>query len=114
MSANIIAPISENATPKGKSYCFKRPQELLNKEKLQLDNLSKKLTDVVTDIVDKKKREFEKSVCKLDALSPLKTLTRGYSVAMKGDKVIKSIKDVKADENIELIFADGKVKAKTV
>ena len=96
------------------SYCFKRPQELLNKEKLQLDNINKQLTDIVTGIVDKKKRSFEKSICSLDALSPLKTLSRGYSVAMKEEKVIKSINDVNLGEEISLVLTDGKVNAKIV
>jgi len=96
------------------SYCFKRPQELLSKEKIQLDNLTKQLTGVVTGIVDKKKRSFEKSICSLDALSPLKTLARGYSVAMKDGKVIRSVKDVNAGDELELVLVDGKLKAKRI
>ena len=40
------------------------------------------------------------NIYKLDTLSPLKTLVRGYSVAMKEERVIKSINDVKIDEEI--------------
>jgi exodeoxyribonuclease VII large subunit len=93
------------------SYCFKRPQELLNKEKMRIDNVTKELTDVVTSIVDKKKRNFEKSICSLDALSPLKTLARGYLVAMKEDKVIRSVNDVNQGDNVTLRLEDGQVNA---
>lgn len=96
------------------SYCFKRPQELLNKQKIQLDDVNKRLLDNINTNVDKKKNIFEKVVCQLDALSPLKTLSRGYAVAMKANKVIKSTKDIDVDDEFELILTDGKINVKNV
>ena len=53
-----------------------------------------------------------KSISKIDALSPLKTLTRGYSVTENSDgKVIKSISDVNKDDNIKIKLIDGKIEA---
>lgn len=50
------------------------------------------------------------TISKLDALSPLKTLTRGYSVVEnKERKVIKSVKDVKKDDKLNLTLVDGKI-----
>ena len=96
------------------SYCFKRPNEILAKSKLHLDELDKKLIDLTKAKLDKKTNEFEKVICRLDALSPLKTLARGYAVPLKGDKVIKSINDVKIDEEFEVVLADGKINTKRI
>ena len=45
----------------------------------------------------------------LDAMSPLKVLARGYSVAQKEGAVVKSVKDIKAGDGITLSLADGSV-----
>ncbi|MBO6233265.1 MAG: exodeoxyribonuclease VII large subunit, partial [Clostridia bacterium] len=42
---------------------------------------------------------------------PLKTLTRGYSVTLHEGKVIKSSKDLKSGDTVNLKFIDGDVKA---
>ena len=50
------------------------------------------------------------TIAKLDALSPLKTLTRGYSVVQnESGKVIKSVNDVKKEEKLDLTLSDGKI-----
>ena len=53
-----------------------------------------------------------KLISKLDALSPLKTLTRGYSIVETNGKIIKSVQDVEKDDEIDIRFIDGKAKAK--
>ena len=52
------------------------------------------------------------SITKLDALSPLKTLTRGYSVVEFTGKAVKSINEVKKDDNISIRLQDGYLGAK--
>ena len=51
-------------------------------------------------------------ITKLDNLSPLKTLTRGYSIIEKNHKIVKSVKDVTVGDEIEIRLIDGKSKAK--
>ena len=51
--------------------------------------------------------KFENIVSKLDSLSPLKTLVRGYSITQKNGEVIKSVKQLKKDDDIEITFSDG-------
>ena len=57
------------------------------------------------------KKIFVEKVSKLDTLSPLKTLTRGYAIVEKDNKLIKTSKDLKKGDLIELKFSDGKWKA---
>ena len=59
----------------------------------------------------KRTNEYVKVINMLDALSPLKTLARGYSVAMVNDKVIKNKDDVKVNESFLLRLNDGEIKA---
>ena len=94
------------------SYCFKRPEEMLSKRKIRLDELDKRIGDSIKLIIEKKKNNFDKAVCSLDALSPLKTLARGYSVPIRDGKVIKSVKDLNKEDVVQLVLSDGNVDAK--
>ena len=52
------------------------------------------------------------NAAKLDALSPLKVLTRGYAIAQSKDgQVVRSIKQVSAGENLFIKVSDGSVTA---
>ena len=55
-----------------------------------------------------KKTSFSYCIEKLDLLSPLKTLQRGYIISKKNDAIIKSVKDLHTDDTITLVYADGK------
>ena len=60
--------------------------------------------------IEKNKSKTMQNIAKLDALSPLKTLTRGYSVVEdENRKVIKSINDVKKDDKLVITLNDGKI-----
>ena len=56
--------------------------------------------------------EFAKKVERLDALSPLKTLTRGYCFTERNGQIINSSKLLKEGDKIELKFFDGTKNAK--
>ena len=47
-------------------------------------------------------------------MSPLKTLARGYTVVEKDDKLVKSVKDLKKDDIINVRLNDGKIDAKII
>lgn len=76
--------------------------------------LVKSLQNSVINKYKDRKNELLTLIAKLDSLSPLKTLTRGYCIAQSEGKAIKSVKDIKMDEEIELRFVDGKKKAKVL
>jgi exodeoxyribonuclease VII large subunit len=63
--------------------------------------------------VSKNKQHFVSLTAKLDALSPLKVLARGYSVVQDASgKVLSSVTDLQVDDPIEVRLSDGKVTAK--
>lgn len=50
----------------------------------------------------------------LDALSPLKTLARGFAVAEKDGKIVRSVNELSAEETFSLRFADGQINGKVI
>ncbi len=93
------------------SYYFKRPQELVNKLKIRLDNSQKDLANIEEKIITEKKNSFVKLTNKLDALSPLKTLSRGYAVAIKDGVTIKSVSQLKDKDKFKVKLSDGEINA---
>ena len=65
------------------------------------------ITIGATNNYKENRHKFENIVSKLDSLSPLKTLVRGYSITQKNGEVIKSVKQLKKDDDIEITFSDG-------
>jgi len=93
------------------SYYFKRPKELVSKLSIRLDGDFKALVSAQDKNIKNKKTEFVKLINKLDTLSPLKTLSRGYAVAMKNGTTIKSVNDLEVNEKFILKLSDGEVNA---
>lgn len=54
-----------------------------------------------------RKQQLEKNAALLDAFSPLKTLSRGYSIATKDNNIIKSIQQVQKQDALQLQVEDG-------
>ena len=91
------------------SYAFKNPRDILIYRRfLEFDKLSATLLSDFEKSVTAKENEFTTLVSRLDALSPLKVLLRGYSVAEKDDMVLNSVKDLSIGDSISLKLSDGK------
>lgn len=95
------------------SYAFLRFTDTLNNKRQALDSLTQEAFDAVLALVDKKKNILVNNITKLDALSPLKVLSRGYSLATDKDgNVISSVKDAKTDDEFTLKLHDGNTQCK--
>jgi len=60
------------------------------------------------------KMKMVEIVTMLDGISPLKTLARGYGILEKDSCVIKSVKDLRKDDIIDLRLTDGNAQAKVL
>ena len=90
------------------SYAFVHFPDRLLEYKQFIDALLKRSADAVLKSVTEKRMELSGFAGKLDALSPLKTLARGYSIAQKEDgTLISSVKDAKNGESFTLKLKDG-------
>ncbi len=97
------------------SRVFKEPLQKINEQYMLIDIKIKEMQNNVTKIYQNKKMYCMKLISTLDAMSPLKTLARGYSITQtKENNVIKSIKEIKKDDEIKIRFYDGETKAKII
>lgn len=62
-------------------------------------------------LLEKKGNKYLQLVSKLETLSPLLTLQRGYTMTKKEGKVITKSTDLKKKDIIEIVFSDGSVNA---
>ena len=65
-------------------------------------------------LIDNKTNKFEIIVSKLETLSPLLTIKRGYTLTKLNNKVITSSKKVKKGDTIEIEFSDGTINSKVI
>lgn len=93
------------------SSVFKEPLRKINDNYIKLDNCIKQIENSIKVKHEKEKTKYIELIAKLDALSPLKTLYRGYSITEKNNKVIKSKEELKTNDLIEIRFIDGKKEA---
>lgn len=90
------------------NHILKDPQRLLVKYQQELDNFDNQLKILVRDFFKDERTKVNILINRLDTLSPLKTLTRGYSLTSKTNgKLIKSIHQVELKEEIIVNFHDG-------
>ena len=93
---------------------FKDPKQKINDYYLFVDNITKKMEYKINTIVKDKKTNMIENISKLDALSPLKTLTRGYSITEYEGKIINTSKVLKKGDKIMIRFSDGKNDAEII
>ena len=79
-------------------------QELVDREERVKRAFQSKLNEI--------KNSLDRRVHKVITLNPLETLKRGYSVVTKNNEIIKSVKNIKMDDEIVIKVTDGIIKGK--
>ncbi len=97
-----------------KSRVFTDPKRNIQDKYIIIDNYIKRLESKMKTIHTDRKTKFVEIVSKLDTLSPLKTLTRGYSITEKDNEIIKSVKQLKENDKIKIRFQDGEKNAQII
>lgn len=93
------------------SSALKNPTGKLDDKKIYLDNLMHRVFMSANLIKERKQKELLSIAAKLDGLSPLGTMNRGFSVAKGKRGVIRSVKDAASGDEFELIVTDGSINA---
>ncbi len=93
------------------SIVFKEPTRFIKDNYLLLDKYIKSLENKIRMLQKEKQTQYIELITKLDTLSPLKTLSRGYTLTEKDNKIIKSAKDLSKKDKILLKFYDGERQA---
>ncbi len=114
--ANAANKIIEKQQLQLKVYADKQvmraPMLKVNEKGMQLDGIFRMFENAAKTAINEKKQTFGMAVSRLDGLSPLNTLNRGFSVMKNTDgKVIKSVADAKSGDDISVVVSDGEIKA---
>ena len=97
-----------NFTALENSLFLKKPIEtIIEKREQETDILTDRLFYAFKNLVSVYETRLKTNIASLDALSPLKVLSRGYSVAEKDGKVITSVNSVEINDNFNLKLSDG-------
>ncbi|MGN7402216.1 exodeoxyribonuclease VII large subunit [Cytobacillus praedii] len=86
------------------------PNERIEEAKQQQEKVQKNLNRAIAAIFAAKEKDFSHMLTTLEALSPLKIMDRGYSLVYSDEgKLIKTVKQVKQDEQIKVKVPDGAI-----
>ena len=97
------------------AYAFRQPVVYIHQLSQRVDELLRQTQNYLKGIFQEKKQQFQNYVGKLEALSPLAILERGYSITfdMHGN-LLKEMKQVHPGELISTKLKSGTVKSKVV
>ena len=90
-----------------KSRVFTDPMRKIRDMDVTLDSYVQRLENKIKIMQKDNKASYIELVTKLDTLSPLKTLTRGYSLTEKDNKIVKSVNELNKNDKVKLKFHDG-------
>lgn len=93
------------------SFVLKNPLSLYMIKQEKLNNYVEQLQKIVINYLDNGKYRYSLLVNKLELLNPLNILNNGYSLVTMNGKIVKSSKDLKEKDTIEIRLYEGKVKA---
>ena len=111
----MISGRIKNYREKIKSYenanVLRNPMNIIDDKRMNILHMEKNLVSNMQLLLGGKKTQFMMSSSKLEALNPLSVLTRGYSVAYMGDRIVKELGDVEIGSGISVKLSDGFIDA---
>ena len=100
----------------GKQLQANSPRRLMATKQQKLAQMTTLLQHAIEAQVDHKKSDLALQLAKLDALSPLKTLERGYAIVMDEGKqgVISSVSQLKTGDRVNIKMKDGEILSEVI
>lgn len=87
------------------------PTGFIDQRRLELDSIRLRLDAAATGRLNRERQEFARLAAKLDALSPLKVLGRGYSIALDAEgRAVREAAQLKAGDKLDLRLSRGGAK----
>lgn len=87
--------------------CLSSPLYPVEERGLRLDSLVHRFSAAAQRVTSRAGTRLASAVGKLDAMSPLRVLSRGYALANKDGRVLRSVNDIEDGESFELRLCDG-------
>lgn len=86
---------------------FKEPLNKINESRMIIDNHVKILGNLIKIKMINFETKLTNQMTKIDGLSPLKIMSRGYLISEKDGKIVKSVKELEKNSIIKLNYSDG-------
>ena len=93
---------------------YRSPSMLIDQKIQTVDTLMTSALLSVQRKLDSETARLSSTAARLDALSPLKVMARGYSIVTKDEKVVASSKALKKGDRITVGFSDGERKCEVL
>lgn len=106
---NMLEGEKERLENFNKQITILSPTNRILNSRQELSNLNEKLINAFAYKMNEEKSKLSLLSGKLNALSPLNVLSRGYSIAYNNGNSIKSVNDVKKGDNIKIRVTDGEI-----
>jgi len=89
-----------------------RLNDLLRQDHQRIDEITSRMERGTKTILRLKESELKNYAGRLHAVSPLKTIERGYCIALKSEtnEIIGSISGVKKNDDLDIIIRDGMIR----
>ena len=84
--------------------------DYINQKSDDLEVLQTRLFDGFSYLLEQKSNDLKNKISRLDALSPLKILLRGYTLTLIDGKTVGDVNDIKVGDVIDVTFTNGKSK----
>ncbi len=90
------------------------PENRLKLNKERLEGLEKRCDLAIKRYISKLDSQLNEKLVKLDSLSPVKVLSRGYSLVYKGESLINDADKLKNGDIIKIRFGSGEAEAEII
>ena len=109
---NQIEILKKELEKRENSYSIKNFSRELENKNQELVDREERLKRAFQYKINEIKNSLDRRVHKVITLNPLETLKRGYSVVTKDNEIIKSVKNIKIEDEIAIKVTDGIIKGK--
>lgn len=109
---NQIETLKKELENRENSYYIKNFYRELENKNQELVDREERVKRAFQSKLNEIKNSLDRRVHKVITLNPLETLKRGYSVVTKNNEIIKSVKNIKIDDEIVIKVTDGIIKGK--
>lgn len=96
------------------SSVLSSPKKALDIHENELEITVSRLKSAFSEKIYTEHRTFEGLSARLDTLSPLAVLSRGYCTAYSGKNLIKSVDNIKPSDSVTVKFSDGSAECKVL
>ena len=94
----------------GRKRVLQRPEEFFSLRRMDLDMLRERMLSAEERLISCNKQRFLSCVASMEAMSPLKVLSRGYTLVQAGnERMVFSAEEARREEELTIRFHDGSV-----